>query len=180
MRLARILGTLAAAATLIVVAGCGTASKVNTVVPSNTVTIVTAEPGKTLTQVYGYTPAANLYKHDKIVGVAYVNCGGEINVSECSADIHNRGTLKRPNVYVNDGKITRLEGPHDAEHDDRSYFVSVPRDYQTLEALTREQQDNLLGIMPTVVKAVGKPSSGYEVFTITTPIGNVKAWVSRG
>jgi hypothetical protein len=174
-------GGIAAFAALLVcglAAGCEAAA-VPTNVPGNIVAIKATPMGAALAK-YGYTPVANIYdnKTSKLIGYAYVDCRGVNNISTCSSNLNNEGTLSRPNVLVENGVVTTLEGPHDNRFDDRSYWVTVPDAYQHFQALSSAQQLKLLGIMPSVAKALGSPvDSTYTV--VMTPIGEVTAVLSR-
>jgi hypothetical protein len=194
MRVSRVLIAISAVATALAFvavlavtgwgSGGGTARQVTITVPSKPAALAAVEPGKTLMQTYGYTPVSNWYDKDgKVTGAVYVACGDTVNTTECGRDLHNRGTMERPNVYVKDGKIFQLEGPHDSSGDDRSYYVRVPDTYQAFGNLTREQQDNLLSVMPTVAKAVGvspdRTSRIIATYTVSTSVGNITAWASR-
>lgn len=171
-------------AVLCTLAACGEARQVDSVVPTNIKELQAKEPGKSLKK-YGYTPVAYLFNHDedsKIFGEIYVDCGATANLTECHYDKHNRGTYERPNVYVVGGDVVVLEGPHASDTDDRSYYVAVPKDdkdqnYRDFAALGDEDQKKLLGIMPTIAKAIGQPSD-REAFSVRTSIGLVNAWVS--
>lgn len=153
------------------------ASQVGTVVPTNAQQLQSSEPGKALTS-YGYTPVAHLFRDHKVVGEAWVNCGEEGNLTACSRDIHNRGSFEHPNVYVIDGKVVQLEGPHGSSIDDRSYRVKVPDSYQDFAGLTVKEQQDLLAVMPDIAQAIGHPS-GAETYQVATQIGIVTAWVER-
>jgi hypothetical protein len=175
---------LRAFAGLVVVAGitllsaaCG-AAKVPTTVPGNIAALEAAQPGASLAH-YGYTPVAELFgKGGKVAGDIYVACGKTINLSTCSSNLNNEGTMRRPNVYVVGGLATELQGPHDSSIDDRSYFVAVPAAYQKFGSLTSAQQLALLGVMPAVSRAIGAPE-GAGISTLELPIGETTAWVSR-
>lgn len=175
---ARIFLVLALAAAL---AGCrlfGDAAPVRVTVPSDIPAVQAIEPGASLKK-YGYTPVSNLYKKDTQIGHVYVACGETRNISKCGSDLHNRGTTTRPNVYIKDGKIAVLEGPHTSDVDDRSYYVTVPETYQDFAALTPEQQQELLETtMSEVINQLGSPDGG-TAHTLDLSIGQVRAWVSR-
>lgn len=158
-------------------AACGTADPVDTNPPANIAAVQDTPIGKSLQQ-YGYTPVHESISKDQTTVYIFVACGKETNISACGSDMHNKGTMERPNIYVENGKIFTLEGPHTSEHDDRSYYVSVPSAYQDFVALTPEQQQKLLGIMPEIAQAVGEPTFGNGS-VVATSIGQVNAWVRR-
>lgn len=187
MRISRLVITAALSLAAIgTVTACGEARPVNSVVPTNISELMSSEPGKSL-RAYNYQPVAYLFDHSndtsKVIGEIYIDCGETTNLTECSNDMHNRGTFERPNVYVVGDKVVALEGPHDSDTDDRSYYAAVPegnedKNYQDFAALSDEDQKKLLGIMPAIAEAIGVPSGGEE-FAVQTDIGQVNAWVSR-
>jgi hypothetical protein len=157
--------------------GCSKAAPINTTVPNNIASIEAGQPGASLKQ-FGYTPVTGWYQNHKRVGYVYVACGNETNVSKCGSDLHNKGTMSHPNVYVIQGKVLQLEGPHDSSNDDRSYYLKVPPAWQNFAALTHVQQKQLLGIMPEAAKAYGKPSEAYSQ-TVDLSIGQVQVILAR-
>lgn len=161
-----------------ILTGCGVASQVPTKVPGNIAEIQSTPLGAVL-KTYGYTPVTVLFSDNKPAGHVYVACNNETNISKCGSDLHNKGTNEHPNVYVLNNKVVQLEGPHTGETDDRSYYIRVPAAYQDFAALTPEQQKALLGVMPEVAKAIGRPMNGGNAQSVLLSIGQVDAWVAR-
>jgi hypothetical protein len=170
-------GLVAVAGITLLSAACG-AAQVTTTVPGNIAALEAAQPGASLAH-YGYVPVAQLFGKDgKVTGDIYVACGHTTNLSTCSSNFNNEGTMLRPNVYVVGDLVTELQGPHDSSIDDRSYFIAVPAAYQKFGSLTSAQQLTLLGVMPAVSRAIGAPE-GVGISALALPIGETTAWVSR-
>jgi hypothetical protein len=161
---------------------CVKANQLDTTVPENVEELMNTEPGKSLSE-YGYTPVVTLFKEQAVVGAVYIDCGAtSADLTTCGDDLHNRGTSARPNIYVVEGEIIALEGPHIGKTDARSYYMWVPDDYREFEALNEVKQRKLLGVMPTIVEVIGKPSSlngAPKEKQVMTSIGQLKAWVSH-
>lgn len=100
-------------------------------------------------------------------------------LSQCNDQRDSLATAEKPNVYINvrSGILFKLEGPYVKAGDERNYFVNIPEDYQDFAALSTEQQQTLLNIMPQVVDLIGRPSdNGHQTIILT--IGQTTAYVS--
>jgi hypothetical protein len=163
-------------ASLIFLGACSVqAREISTVFPENANELVESGIGATLHDDYSYTPVANLYEDGNVIGHLYVFCGDEADLLKCSTNHRNLATEERPNLFVNlDDQITRLMGPND---DGYNYTMEVPEEYRDFGALTHEERETLLGIMPEVMEAFGKGPRGTKL--LDTSIGTVMVELTR-
>lgn len=164
---------LAAVAALAI--ACESVPRFAVTIPSNISFLKAVEPGASLAQ-YGYTPVVNLYNQDgKANGYIAVVCP-TANLMQCGRNRANEGTMSRPVVYVVNGLIFVLQGPHASSSDVRRYFVAVPVAYQNFGKLTAAQQRQLLYVMPEVKHAIGDPAD-ERLREVMLSIGHATVWV---
>ena len=161
-----------------VLAGCSNGPAPSSV-PNNIGALEAAQPGHSLVG-FGYTPVAQVFKGGKVVGDVYVVCNTS-DVTSCATGRNDAADLaKRPNVYVVDGKVVLLEGPHDSRFDTRNYYMAVPASAANFAGLSHSQQVALLGVMPAISRDLGDPPSGGIASTVLLPgVGEVSVWVSN-
>jgi hypothetical protein len=172
------LGAALLAIGLCLVAACS-APSVPANVPSNVAAIQRSTIGKVL-KTYGYIPVYVLGNNAYIYVANCPEQNGSVDLGTCSSSIYNEGSLTRPNLYVNDGKIVYMQGPHDGSTDDRSYWSTVPVSFQNFAGLTLLHQGLLLNtVIPAIKKALGQPDdSGYRSLYVAN-VGQIYAEVSR-
>jgi len=175
-KLSLIIGGLLA----IVLTGCSS-GPIRAIVPSDPETYRSTEPGKFL-MAMGYTPAVELSGglisdgKNAPDGVAYIACGDDTNITDCADDIHNRGTTDRPVIYVENGKVVTLEGPHFSWLSDNDYRVAVPDTYADFGNLVEQKKTDLITkTMSAVMNALPDPST-KKIYSIKVDnVGMVNA-----